>query len=178
MSLMDRKEIDLRPVEHITSGAVGPPGKRVFYLQARKDKQIVTLVVEKEQLQSLAIGVEKFYEDLGERFPDLETPQGDYNEQGMELVTPLDPVFRVGQIGLGYDEIADQMILVARETQPEDADPEDAKVVRIWCSRAQMLKLCNWSVELASRGREICGNCGLPIDPEGHFCPKSNGHKH
>lgn len=178
MSLMDRKEIDLRPVERITSGAVGPPGKRVFYLQAKKADEIVTVIVEKEQLQSLAAGVEKFYQDLGERFPELETPEGDYDEEGMRLAKPLDPVFRVGQIGLGYDELTDEMILVAREIQPEDAEPEDAKVVRVWCSRAQMLKLCNWSVELTSRGREICGNCGLPIDPEGHFCPKSNGHKH
>jgi len=31
---------------------------------------------------------------------------------------------------------------------------------------------------VAGQGRPICGNCGEPIDPEGHFCPKRNGHKH
>jgi predicted amidophosphoribosyltransferase len=38
--------------------------------------------------------------------------------------------------------------------------------------------MCRWGVEIATRGRPICGNCGEPIDPEGHFCPKRNGHKH
>jgi uncharacterized repeat protein (TIGR03847 family) len=178
MSLMDRDEINLRPVEHITSGAIGPPGKRVFYLQAEKDDQVVTVIVEKEQLQSLAVGVEKFMQDLGDRFPELETASGAYDEAEMSLVVPVDPVFRVGQIGLGYDELTDEMVLVAREIQTEDADPDDARVVRFWCSREQLLSMCNWSQELASLGREICGNCGLPIDPQGHFCPKRNGHKH
>ena len=77
---MASKEMDLKPVVHITSGAVGPPGKRVFYLQARKGEQVVTLIVEKTQLESLAIGVEHFLEDLQERFPDLSVATGDYIE--------------------------------------------------------------------------------------------------
>ncbi|MCA9996365.1 MAG: DUF3090 family protein [Anaerolineales bacterium] len=32
--------------------------------------------------------------------------------------------------------------------------------------------------EVVNAGRPICGNCGRPIDAEGHFCPNRNGHKH
>ena len=30
---MPRSELDLNPVQHITSDAIGQPGQRVFYIQ-------------------------------------------------------------------------------------------------------------------------------------------------
>ncbi len=72
----------------------------------------------------------------------------------------------------------DLMVLVAREIQPEESQPDEPGVARFWCTRDQMRRMCQWGVEVASHGRAICGNCGQPIDPEGHFCPKRNGHKH
>jgi uncharacterized repeat protein (TIGR03847 family) len=175
---MPSKELDLNPVSRITTGAIGPPGKRVFYLQARKDEQLVTLIVEKQQVQSLAIGVEQFLVELQKRFPDLPEASADFKEDDMALEQPIDPVFRVGQIGLGYDEATDRLVLVAREIQAEDDDSEESAVARFWCTRSQVRAMCRWGLEVASRGRPVCGNCGEPIDPEGHFCPKRNGHKH
>lgn len=167
-------ELELNPVSRITTGAVGPPGKRVFYIQARKESRLVSLVVEKHQVQSLAIGLEEFLEELDNRLPDLPEASAEYDSMEMELEEPLDPMFRVGQIGLGYDEESDRLVLVARQLESEDVDTE---VVRLWCTRSQLRAMCYWGLELASRGRPICGNCGEPKDPEGHFCPKSNGHK-
>jgi len=174
---MPTAEYNLNPVSRITTGAIGEPGKRVFYLQARQDEQLVTLVIEKEQVRSLAIGVEQFLEDLHKRLPDLEEAGSDYVEEQMALEKPIDPAFRVGQIGIGYDEEEDRVVLVAREIIAEEQDPEDAGIVRLWCSRDQMRSMCRWGLELAGRGRKICGNCGQPIDPQGHFCPKSNGNR-
>ena len=174
---MPSVEYDLKPVDRITTGAIGPPGKRVFYLQARKDEVVVTLIVEKAQVQSLAIGLEQFLVDITDRFPDLPNASSEYSEGDMELETPVDPAFRAGQIGLGYDEDADLMVLVAREVQAEEADPEQAGVARFWCTRSQVRAMTRWGLEIASRGRPICGNCGQPIDPDGHFCPKRNGHR-
>jgi uncharacterized repeat protein (TIGR03847 family) len=171
-------EYELNPVSHITTGAVGPAGKRVFYLQARQGSEVVTLVVEKAQVQSLAVGLEKYLQELAQRFPDLPPASAESHEAEMVLAQPVDPAFRVGQLGLGYDEASDRLVLVAREVQPEDADPGEASVARFWCTRSQLLVMCRWGVEVAGRGRPICGNCGEPIDPEGHFCPKRNGHKH
>jgi hypothetical protein len=51
-------------------------------------------------------------------------------------------------------------------------------VVRFWASRAQIRMLARWGVEVVSRGRPICPQCGQPEEPEGYFCPKKNGHKH
>jgi hypothetical protein len=38
--------------------------------------------------------------------------------------------------------------------------------------------LCRWGMNVAAHGRPTCPQCGEPMDPEGHFCPKKNGHKH
>jgi uncharacterized repeat protein (TIGR03847 family) len=118
--------------------------------------------------------LEEFLEELDRRLPDLPEASSEYDSAEMELEEPLDPMFRVGQIGLGYDEESDQLVLIARQLESED---EGTEVVRLWCTRSQLRAMCFWGLEVASQGRPICGNCGEPKDPEGHFCPKSNGHK-
>jgi uncharacterized repeat protein (TIGR03847 family) len=169
---------ELNPVSRIRAAAIGQPGKRVFYLQARGDDELVTLIVEKAQLQSLALAVEQLLAELQERFPELSEVSPALDQREMELEQPIDPLFRVGEIGLGYDRELDQFVLETRELVTESTDPAEASVARFWCTRSQLHTLARWGLELAGRGRKLCGNCGEPIDPEGHFCPKRNGHKH
>ena len=175
---MESVEHELKPVTNLTTGAIGSSGQRVFYLQGSSDKETITLIVEKQQVQSLAVGLEQFLAELHERLPDLSAASGDFIESEMELEQPIDPIFRVGHMGLGYDEDTDMLVLVAREIQPPEEDPDLASSARFWCTRSQMRRMCLWGLELANRGRPICGNCGQAIDAEGHFCPKRNGHKH
>ncbi len=170
--------IDLNPVTRITTGAVGKPGQRVFYLQGQTDSRMVTLICEKQQVQSLGVGLEQFVQELQTKFPHLLTPTASYFEADMELQDPLEPLFRVGQIGLGYDEDTDRVIIVAQEAQPEDANPDDASVARFWGTRSQMMAMAQWGINVAAKGRPLCGNCLQPMDPEGHFCPRRNGHKY
>ena len=96
----------------------------------------------------------------------------------MRITPPVDPLFRVGEMGLGYDEEHDMVVLVAREMLAEGQDAEESGVVRFWCTRSQVRALGHWGLEVANRGRPICPQCGEPMDPAGHFCPKKNGHKH
>lgn len=175
---MADEEIELRPISHITIDAIGQPGKRVFYLQGWQGMRSVTLIVEKIQVQSLAIGLEQFMTEVNQQFPDLAEMNDEYDEDQMRIRPPLDPLFRVGELGLGYDAENDLVVLVAREAVAEDQDPAQAKSVRFWCSRAQVRAMCRWGMQVASQGRPICPQCGEPMDPEGHFCPKKNGHKH
>jgi len=168
--------IDLNPVSRITAGCVGDPGQRSFYIQARKDSTLVTLLCEKHQVQQLAQGVSKFVRELQEKFPNLDPAVVEYTETEMGLEEPIEFIFRVGQIGLGYDEDCDHLILVAKELIEEDYDAHDAAAVRLWASRSQMLAMGAHGAEIAARGRPTCGNCLQPIDPRGHFCPKSNGY--
>jgi uncharacterized repeat protein (TIGR03847 family) len=174
---MPEAHYEIRPVDRITVGAVGKPGKRVFYLQAAGTGTQLTLGLEKEQVQMLALSVEQFLNDLQQRFPNLAEPDDRYEESEMQLEPPLEPEFQIGTMGLGYDDREDRLLLVLREAVEESEPKENAAEVSLWCTRDQLQRLSKWGVELARRGRPICGNCGRPIDPEGHFCPRKNGHK-
>ncbi len=171
-------DIELHPVDHLTADAIGQPGKRVFYLHGWQGQRSATLIIEKLQLQTLAVGIEQFLAELQERFPNLPEASADFNEAAMRLQPPLDPLFRVGEIGLGYEGEQDLAVLVVREVVMEGGDPEQAGVVRFWCTRSQLRAMARWGMEVAGRGRPLCPQCGEPMDPEGHFCPKKNGHKH
>ena len=169
---------ELNPVQLITTGFVGRPGKRVFYLQAQAEAELVTLIVEKQQVEALAHGIEQFLTELQEKFPDLPAAPDEFNPAHMKLSVPVDPAFRVGQIGLGYDQERDLLVLVAQEVVTEGRPTEEANTARFFATRAQMRALGVYGLGLVKQGRPICGNCGQPMDPEGHFCPRSNGHKH
>ncbi|HTX79281.1 MAG TPA: DUF3090 domain-containing protein [Longilinea sp.] len=175
---MPETEIELDPVTHITFDAVGKPGQRTFYVQGWKDEKIVTLLIEKVQIQSLALGVEQFLDELDKKFPQLPPATVDFDESKMHIQPPVDPLFRVGEFELGYDGLRDRIKLLAREILTEEMTREDARTVSFWCTRSQLRVLAHWGVELTERGRPICPQCGQPMDPEGHFCPKKNGHKH
>jgi uncharacterized repeat protein (TIGR03847 family) len=172
------KETDLRPVTHITTDTIGPPGKRVFYIQAQQDTRTITLIVEKFQIQQLSVGVEQFLAEIQEKHPELPEASPSYTEENMHIHPPVDPLFRIGELALGYDEDQDLIILVTKEIVQEGDDPEELQVIRFWCNRSQMRAMAHWGIEVSSRGRPLCPQCGAPIDPEeGHFCPKKNGHR-
>ena len=170
---MSDSEIDLNPVEHITTDAIGPPGQRVFYIQGWQGDQTITLIVEKFQIQSLAVGAEQFLAEINEKFPDLPEAVGEYVDEKMQIHPPVDPLFRVGDLGLGYDQENDLVVLVAREIVGEDQDREESGVVRFWCTRSQLRAMCLWGMEIVASGRPLCPQCGEPMDSEEeHFCPR------
>jgi len=173
---MPRFEIDVDPCDHITADAIGSPGQRVFYLQAYQDNRTITVLIEKAQLQSLAIGVEQFLSQISQQNPDLDEASGEFVEDQMRINPPVDPLFRAGEIGLAYDKERDRVVVFTKELLTEEEEPDSAAQVRFWASRSQMRKLARWGADVASRGRPICPQCGQPMEPEGHFCPKKNGH--
>jgi len=174
---MFNQEYELNPVTHITADAIGKPGARIFYLQARTEGTTITVIVEKIQLITLAESVEQFLDEIQERQPHLEVASSVYEEDAMRIQMPIDPLFRVGDMGLIYDDERDMVCIVAKELLlTEDKEKKESEV-RLWCSRSQLYALAVWSLEISSRGRPICPQCGQPEEPEGHFCPKKNGRK-
>jgi uncharacterized repeat protein (TIGR03847 family) len=176
---MPRYELDLNPVTHITTDAIGQPGERIFYLQGwrESDLQPVTVIIEKIQLQSLTMGIEQMLGEIANQKPDLAVPPVDYEEDKMHIIPPVDPAYRAGEMGLGYDPEHDRIVVYTREIVMEGEDEDSAAVIRFWCTRRQARQLAAWGNEVVHRGRPICPQCGQPMEPEGHFCPKKNGHK-
>jgi len=155
---MANVEIELNPIDFITVGTVGPKGRRLFHLQAGRGAQIVSLIIEKEQARALA-------EALGELLDDLTKQRGaalppdtvDLSKLNMDLREPIEPTFRVAQMGLGYDEDRDLVVLVAQEliVLEEGQDPELVQpgVVRFWGTRQQMRALNLHTLEVVRQGR-------------------------
>ena len=169
--------MDLGPVDRITADAVGEPGLRTFYLQTRRATELVTLIVEKEQVRLLAASVLDLLATIG-----LETGTGP-DEEEMDLEQPFEPRWRAGRLSIGYEEDADLFLLEIEEFQPEleEDDPalllqEDAELLRLFATREQMLALSRHAAAVVDRGRPTCQFCGNPLDPEGHACPAMNGH--
>jgi uncharacterized repeat protein (TIGR03847 family) len=168
--------MDFNPVSRITIGAVGEPGQRVFLLQASQGISHVTLKIEKEQASVLASSLVELLEGLDEEYPRSFSKADEPLSSDLMLQEPLDPAFVVGQIGLGYDQEQDMVVLVAQEIQFED-DAEEPALARFWATRPQMKLLSEHVLQVVQQGRPTCPLCNSPMDPAGHFCPRSNGHE-
>ena len=112
---MTRINLSLDPVDHITVDAIGKPGNRVFYIQGRQGEQVVSLIIEKIQLQSLIAGVSEFLKEVINKYPDRISTDVDLKEDAMRILAPVDPKFRVGDMGLAYDDERDLVCIIARE---------------------------------------------------------------
>jgi uncharacterized repeat protein (TIGR03847 family) len=161
--LMPHTEIELKPVDFITVGTIGPKGRRIFHLQAGKGTQIVSLVIEKEQAWALSEAVKELIDDLDERYPnEVGMPTDvDITAIDMDLREPIEPVFRVAQMGLGYDEdnnmivlVAQELVAVDEEEEPElEAEEIEPGIVRMWCDRRQMRALSLQAIATVQSGR-------------------------
>jgi len=155
---MASKIIEINPADFITVGTIGPKGQRIFHLQSGKGGQLVSLTIDKEQALALSEAIREMLEDLQERRPEMVfSPTVDLTGIDMDLREPIEPLFRVAQMGLGYDDEQDMVVLVAPElvAVDENADPSQAEpnVVRLWCTREQMRLLSAHALEVVKAGR-------------------------
>ena len=200
---------DFEAPDFFTTGTVGVPGRRTFYLQAREAGNVVTLKLEKEQIRALAEYLAKLLNDL---------PKPGALPRDMALLEPVSEAWVVGSLGVAYDESADRILIVAEElteeAEEDDDDQEDDEPAegtiaeespraghapeesaeppepaeapeapdtakaRFRLTRPQAAAFVERARSLVLAGRPSCRFCGLPIDPDGHTCPGTNGHVH
>jgi len=166
-------DFDLDEPDRFTAGAIGEPGARVFYLQAAQGTAVVSLRLEKQQVAALAQYLLGVLSDLPVVPPD-ELPTE------LELVEPVVPEWVVGTLSVAYDDSQDRIILQAEELVDEEEEEEgevEAGHARFHLTRAQVVAYCNHAEDLVASGRPPCPICGQPMDPDGHVCPRSNGHR-
>ncbi len=156
---------DLPAPDVFTTGTVGPPGRRAFYFQARDGETTVTLPCEKQQVGALA----EYFDGL---LDDLEpTPYG-IAAGDLQLDEPFEEGWRVGSIGVAYDEPGDRIVVVLEELVEEEE--EEGASLRVRLTRAQVAAFVSHARTLVAAGRPPCRLCGLPLDPDGHACPRLN----
>lgn len=178
---MPSLKINFSPATVLRVNAIGQPGERTFYVQVGDETQVITLLVEKVQVQALVEGIQGFLLELRERIPDLSEVSGDYDEAEMRLQLPIDPLFRVGEMSIGYDVDTDRIVLALMElVVPDEEEGEDQPraEAQFWCERSQVLKFASWAKVLLGRGRPAWSAPEEPTLPMGRFSSRNNGHKH
>ncbi|MEZ5215420.1 MAG: DUF3090 family protein [Ilumatobacteraceae bacterium] len=173
---------ELGDVDAFTTGTVGRPGQRVFYVQVRSDGRRITVKCEKQQVGALAEYLQRLLEDLP-------APTDLPMQASLELIGPEPPDFVAGPMGLGYDSDLDRFVILLEEAVlveiSDDADEAEAEIeiddeapdgARLRChlTRGQARAFCDLAESVVSAGRPPCLFCGLPIDPDGHPCPRMN----
>ncbi|MCU0259865.1 MAG: DUF3090 family protein [Ilumatobacteraceae bacterium] len=171
---------EFEEVDAFTTGAIGRPGERVFYLQARAGRQRLTVKCEKQQVGAIVQYLRRVLSDLP---PADERPMA----SNLELTDPSESLFVLGPIGLGYDRSSDRLVVQLEEMVPadladdesdDDTDVDDDEPtrghIRLYVSRSQAVAFCDHAERVIAAGRPDCQWCGLPIDPDGHACPRMN----
>ena len=163
---------DFDAPDHFTAGAVGPAGRRVFFLQARQNGEVANLRLEKQQVAALGDYLAGILADL---------PDAGVEPTDVDLIEPAVEEWVVGALAVAYEEAEDRVLLVAEELVPEvDEDdpsvpePDDPATARFRLTRGQVLAFIRHAAELVTSGRPLCRLCGKPIDPDGHACPRLN----
>src|SRR5262245_48460942 len=101
--------------DSFTTGAVGEPGARTFFLQARQGRTRVAVKCEKQQVAAIAQYLRSVLHDLP---PADDKPVA----AALELIEPIEQVFVLGPIGLGYDRSSDRHVAQLGELPPVDEE--------------------------------------------------------
>jgi uncharacterized repeat protein (TIGR03847 family) len=164
-------ELDYDAPDHCTVGVVGEVGHRLFLFYARQGLAETTVKVEKQQIAVLAGYLGRIVKELG-RPGHLPDDMAFYGTEDFEWV--------VGTIGVSYDEEIDRVVVVLEEVQDDEVDEDDddsGHVLRVALSREHAAAFAIQATRLVEAGRPPCPLCALPLDPSGHDCPRTNGHR-
>jgi uncharacterized repeat protein (TIGR03847 family) len=169
--------IEFDPVDDIGAGAFGTPGQRTFVIQARKGSAVLSVLVEKEQVQLLASEANQFLDKIAEEDP--EEPPGSAGTVA-GVVTEDEPLFRARLIGIGYDPDRHLVLIELREDASDDEeappplDETEGHIARLYATRSQVRAMARNGVAAVEAGRPRCQLCDFPMEPDGHICPRWN----
>ena len=178
------------PPERFVAGTVGPPGQRTFFLQARAGNRLVSVALEKQQVQALAERVDELLDEVmaahagGDAVIPAVAPLGLADSDPLEQ--PIEEEFRAGTMTLSWDP-ADERVVIevfpyteAAVITPdqldedfEEPEPDEVFLVRLPAGPARAF--VKRAEQVLEAGRPSCPFCGNPIDPDGHLCVRANG---
>ena len=174
--------------DRFATGTVGEPGNRVFFLQAKDGRRVVSVALEKTQVAVLAVRLGRLLVELDRRgiVDDPETP---IEPDEHPLDEPLNEAFRATTLTLGWDGDAEKILIEARAPGEEDEEEAEALVeavddddeegpdlLRVRLSADAARSFVERAFRVIRAGRPPCPLCGNPLDAAGHICPRKNGH--
>lgn len=176
---------DYDPPERFVAGAVGQPGSRTFFLQARGQGRLTTVALEKFQVAALADRLDELLDEVlrrGEGTVPVPAVAPAALADNAPLDVPISEDFRVGVMALAWDPEAAQVVIEAKEAVPEDEEFEpsplvEPTVLRVHISPGAARAFTKRAMALVAAGRPPCPLCAQPLDAEGHICVRLNGYR-
>ena len=193
---MSRQVFLYDPPDRFIAGTVGLPGRRTFYLQASASGRTTSVALEKAQVEALAERIDELLDEVVRRsggnapVPAVAPAELDDTEP---LETPVEEEFRVGTMALAWDSDGERMVVEAQAVVELEADSDedlaDAEerllqddengppMLRVRLEGTMARAFAKRALEVVNAGRPPCPLCSLPLDPEGHVCPRQNGYR-
>ena len=170
---MEPREVKyhLGSLTHIEPRTFGRPGQRTFNLMLESGDASCTVWLEKEQLFQLGVYLQQAVESISEADKAREGQRQEPRDLGQGI--SLD--FKAGQLMLSHDQESNSFRLLAYEIEDEEANREPESV-SFWIDMRQAEELSQEALRICAAGRPRCILCGQPINPDGHNCPRANGH--
>jgi uncharacterized repeat protein (TIGR03847 family) len=171
--------------DRFVAGTIGEPGQRVFYLQARDGARIASASLEKVQVAVLAERLTELLEELERRGVEGAAVDEPTPADATPLDEPVNEVFRAGTLTLGWDTRDELIVIEAREQtddeeeaeEVDDDDEEGPDLLRVRVTPLAARAFIERAIRVVAAGRPPCPLCGHPLDPQGHLCPRRNGHR-
>ena len=193
---MSRQVFLYDPPERFVAGTVGLPGRRTFFLQATAGNRTTSVALEKAQVEALAERIDELLDEVvrrsGGNAPVPAVAPGEVDDTE-PLRSPVEEEFRVGTMALAWDSDGDRMVVEAQALVELEADSDedlaDAEerllqddeqgppMLRVRISGTMARAFAKRALEVVHAGRPPCPLCSLPLDPEGHVCPRQNGYR-
>jgi len=176
------------------AGTVGPPGQRTFFLQAHDGRRTTSVSLEKAQVAVLAERMEALLDTLvrqsGGELPIPAVVPTDQQDSA-PLESPIDDEFRVVSLSLLWDDEIDRVVVEAHSVDPDEVASEELgevgettapveaerNTLRVVLTGSAARSFTARANSVVSAGRPPCPFCSLPLDPEGHICPRQNGYR-
>ena len=173
------------PVERFVAGTVGQTGERTFFIQARTGGRLISVSLEKTQVQALSERLTYMIREIKQSDPTIVIQRLTRDDEPLE--TPIEEEFRIGVIGIAFDasreliQIDLQAVSEGDEEEVEFIDVDDLTgdqdIMRVLISPSMADQFAKRAMSVVSAGRLPCPFCGGPIDLRGHLCPRANGYR-
>ena len=164
---------------------MGVPGERTFFIQAEDGPRLISVSLEKSQVQALADRLVFMLREIKQVIPNFSIK--DLPKDEKSLSTPIEEEFRVGLIGIAFDQSTELIQIDLQAVSEEDQEDaqfvdvddlsSDRDILRISITPSEASRFSKRASAVVGAGRLPCPFCGGPIDSRGHLCPRANGYR-
>ena len=179
---------DMGRVDVLGADTVGQPGQRRFRLFAQAGRRSLFLWMEKEQLNTLSLALDRVMAQVTEgnilRVVAQAAPSPAAGSLPADFPDHPTYEFQVGQIRIGYDERHSLLALIASPIEillepgqePRAVIREDESISLLF-TIPQAQRFTQSITTLVAGGRPVCPLCNTPLDGGPHACIRQNGHR-